>query len=221
MAKQAAGPGECYICREPVTKRTALTHIKKNHADPSGEERFAVMVDTPYSSPYWMLLLVKTNAKLSDLDESLRDIWVECCGHLSAFTIHGVEYHSSTEFGMDPFYDNVKSMNTKIKNIFIPGLSFIYEYDFGTTTKLRLKVSDTIMWKKESNTIVMAAMNKKPEFLCSECGKPAVYHYNECDEILLCEECSENEDVDECYLLPICNSPRTGLCGYEGGKYDE
>jgi len=30
---------------------------------------------------------VKDNAALSDLDSFLRDIWLECCGHLSAFEI--------------------------------------------------------------------------------------------------------------------------------------
>lgn len=70
--------------------------------------------------------------------------------------------------------------------------------------------------------IVMAVMNIKPEFSCSECGKPAIYHYLENDDdTVLCLDCSSDEDLDECYLLPICNSPRTGMCAYEGGRYDE
>jgi len=221
MAKQAAAPGTCYLCKEPITKRTAVTHMQKNHAPDTGEERLAIMVDTPYSSPYWMVLLVKPNATLEDLDRSLRDIWVECCGHLSAFTITGVEYQRCSESGMDDFFGDAKSMKVKIQKVLVPGMTFLYEYDFGTTTELRLKVADSIPWHKEKEKIIMAGMNDKLEFPCTECGKPASYHYIENDDFtVLCDDCSSDEDLDECYLLPICNSPRTGLCGYEGGKYD-
>ncbi|MFH0968045.1 MAG: hypothetical protein V1862_10220, partial [Methanobacteriota archaeon] len=60
-----------------------------------------------------------------------------------------------------------------------------------------------------------------PAWSCSECGKPAVCHYTEEDDgTLLCGECSEDPIIDECYLLPITNSPRSGICAYEGGWYD-
>lgn len=222
MAKQAAAPGTCYICKEPITKRTAITHLKKIHAEESGDIRYAIMVDTPRSSPYWMVLLVKPDATLDDLDESLREIWVECCGHLSAFRINGTEYMSNSESGNDDFFGDTKSMKVKIQNVLIPGMTFSYEYDFGTTTELRLKVADSIAWHKKKEKIIMAGMNDAMEFPCTKCGKPAIYHYNEYDDFtVLCEDCSSDEGLDECYLLPICNSPRTGLCGYEGGRYDD
>ena len=100
-------------------------------------------------------------------------------------------------------------------------MSFKYEYDFGTPTELRLKVVDTIPWEEEDDLVIMAGMNNKPEAVCTECGKPAVWHYAEWDnEKLLCKTCASDEDLDECYLLPICNSPRSGVCGYEGSHYD-
>jgi hypothetical protein len=221
MAKQAAAPGTCYICDEPITKRTAVTHLKKKHAEQGDDERYAIMVDTPYSSPYWMVLLVKPGATLEDLDSSLRDIWVECCGHLSAFTIDGTEYQSSSESGMNDDFSDAKSMKVKIERVLCPGMAFLYEYDFGTTTVLRLKVADTITWQTEKDKIVMAGKNNQPEIPCTKCGEPASYHYLENDdETVLCVDCSSDEDLDDCYLLSICNSPRTGQCGYEGGKYD-
>ena len=191
----------------------------KKHAGDTGDERFAIMVDTPYSSPYWMVLLVKPDATLEDLDRSLRDIWLECCGHLSAFTINGTEYQSSSESGVDDDFGDARSMKVKLMKVLGPGMTFRYEYDFGTTTELRLKVADSIPWHKEKEKIIMAGMNDKPEFACSECGGPACYHDIE-NETVLCVDCSSDEDLEECYLLPICNSPRTGQCAYEGGKYD-
>lgn len=221
MAKQIPTPGKCYLCEEPLTKRTSATHLKKKHAVTSGEERFIIMVDTPYSSPYWMILLAKPNATLADLDEALRDIWVECCGHLSAFTIEGIEYQAPSSDPDDSFYPT-KSTKVKLEKVLCPGMFFSYEYDFGTTTELRLKVADIILWEKDPKKMLMLAMNIKPEIACSECGKPAIYHYLENDDdTVLCLDCSSDEDLDECYLLPICNSPRTGMCAYEGGSYDE
>ncbi|MDD1723828.1 MAG: plasmid pRiA4b ORF-3 family protein [Methanospirillum sp.] len=222
MVKQAAAPGTCSVCKETITKRTAVSHLQKNHVPDSGEERFVILVDTPYSSPYWMVILAKPHGTLGDLDDALRDIWVECCGHLSAFTILGTEYQEKHEdMGNAPF-DHAKSTKVKIEKVLRPGMVFSYEYDFGTTTELRLKVVDSIIWKKQPDKMVMAAMNRKPDLVCSECGKPAIFHYLENDdETLLCLDCGSNEDLDECYLLPICNSPRTGLCAYEGGRYEE
>jgi len=63
------------------------------------------VVEGSYLPYYWMHLELPANATLEDLDSFLRDIWLECCGHLSAFRIEGKEYLSEpSEFdeeGMD------------------------------------------------------------------------------------------------------------------------
>lgn len=41
---------------------------------------------------YWLYLEMPARATLTDLDGFLRDIWLECCGHLSAFDIGTVRY---------------------------------------------------------------------------------------------------------------------------------
>lgn len=222
MARQAAEPGKCTICKEKITKRTAARHFIKEHAEEGGDTRFLILVDTPYSSPYWMVLLADPSAELSDLDKALRSIWVECCSHMSSFTIMGEEY-LGTAFGKaDDYLDGAESMEIMIQEVLAPGMTFKYEYDFGTTTQLRLKVVDLIPWTAHREKVLMVVMNDKPVFPCSECGRPAEYHYTEWDDgKVLCIECSSEEDVDDCYLLPICNSPRTGQCAYEGGRYDQ
>lgn len=35
----------------------------------------------------------------------------------------------------------------------------------------------------------------------------------------LCEECIEDHDCDEEMFLDVCNSPRMGVCGYNGSEY--
>lgn len=178
-----------------------------------------------YDSDYWLIVEVRDTAALSDLDQFIRDIWVECCGHLSAFEINGEEYETMPEtdciWGMPS-----KSMNYKLKEVLAVGMLVGYEYDFGSTTELVIKVQDyrTGNWKKDAVTIL--SRNNPLEFVCSVCGKnkakwilPERYYDG---DALRCEDCletdSESDDEFEHYYLPVCNSPRMGVCGYEGSE---
>src|SRR5207302_5259625 len=46
---------------------------------------------------YWMHLEMPVDATLADLDDFLRDTWLECCGHLSAIRIGNTSYMSQTQ----------------------------------------------------------------------------------------------------------------------------
>ncbi|MDQ6662539.1 MAG: hypothetical protein M3Z24_16440 [Chloroflexota bacterium] len=64
---------------------------------------FHVIVEGKYYPQYWLHLDVAGNAELEELDQFLRNIWLECCGHLSAFRIRKDSYSSDSEddfFGM-------------------------------------------------------------------------------------------------------------------------
>ena len=222
MPKQTPTPGTCLTCNEPVTKRTIATHLLKNHQDSAGDEQLLILVDTPYPSPYWLAIVANPDAFLFDLDHLLREVWVECCGHLSSFYINGMEYFTGEDEPEDESdCSDTASMKIMLRKVMAPRMTFHYEYDFGSTTELRLKVVDFIHWTEPVDTVQVVGMNDKPEVRCDICGEPAEYHYVEEDfEKSLCEECSSDDELDECYLLPIVNSPRTGVCGYEGGKFD-
>ena len=76
---------------------------------------------------------------LKELDVFIRDIWVECCGHLSAFTIHEEQYESNPD--TDAFWGKPsRNMNYRLKDVVDVGDSFLYEYDFGSTTELVLSI---------------------------------------------------------------------------------
>lgn len=53
---------------------------------------FELAVCPKYNRDYWLYVEIKETAALKDIDQFLRDIWVECCGHLSAFDINGISY---------------------------------------------------------------------------------------------------------------------------------
>ncbi|MBK5247471.1 MAG: hypothetical protein JJE49_09435 [Peptostreptococcaceae bacterium] len=53
---------------------------------------FTLSITGKYDRDYWLIIECKENAMLQDADQFLRDIWLECCGHLSAFDIRGESY---------------------------------------------------------------------------------------------------------------------------------
>ncbi len=92
-----------------------------------------------------------------------------------------------------------------------------YEYDFGTTTHLHLKVMARYQGPKPpaKAPIRILSRNYKPLILCAECRQPAEYwELSQGVPRPLCAHHLE-ESLSE-YYLPIVNSPRTGLCGYNG-----
>lgn len=163
---------------------------------------------------YWMHLEIPADATLKTLDDFLRMTWLECCGHLSRFEIAGTSYGSYP----DPEFGD-KSMRVQLGKILSPGMQFLHEYDFGTTTELRLKVIGEREGVVKGKSIQMLALNEPPTVPCSVCGKPATELCSECiyeGNGWLCESCAEDHKCGEEMLLPVVNSPRTGMCGYTG-----
>ena len=97
------------------------------------------MVEACDLAMYWMHLAVTSSTALTTLDQFLRNTWLECCGHLSAFVIDGVRY--AIDAGMYDDWDmGEKSMRARLDKVLSPGQTCSYEYDYGTTTELKLKV---------------------------------------------------------------------------------
>ena len=106
------------------------------------------------------------------------------------------------------------------------GDNISYEYDFGSITEeLILNVHSYREGIRTADEVVILSRNNPLEIICSQCGKnkakrvnPEAY-YDE--KPFWCEECLKEEAGMEDiygieYMLPVCNSPRMGVCGYEG-----
>lgn len=132
------------------------------------------------SKDYCLYIAIDIDLTLKNLDDFLRNIWLECCGHLSSFTIDGVNY------------------------------------DFGSTTTLKLEVIDEYVAGENHSQIEILARNEEIQNFCSNCNKKAEYFDYE-EEKFFCEDCiDEDEDDDMLYVPEYTNSPRDGVCGYEG-----
>jgi hypothetical protein len=183
------------------------------------------MVQGEDAPEYWMHLEVEAREPLETLDYFLRTIWLECCGHLSCFTIKGTRYSSNEEKPICAYEREEKKMSVKMGSVLAPGLRFFYEYDYGTTTALVLKVVSERAGKPSSDgAIQLLARNKPPQKVCSACGKPATKVCSDCiweGEGWLCDECAQKHECGVEMLLSVVNSPRVGMCAYEGGYDDD
>lgn len=245
MKKQTKG--SCKYCGKEYARPGMLRHLaacrqRKAALDAETGKRkcgfFELVISATYDNCYWLIVEVKEAASLKDLDQFIRDIWVECCGHLSSFSICGELYESNTVMG-GIWGSSAKSMNYKLKDIFSEGLMAEYEYDYGSTTNLTVKVHRyrTGTWRKEAVTIL--SRNNPPEILCAQCGKnkaqwinPETFYSGEgfyCEECLMAEAKETYDDEDEAaemepsdyigdFYLEVLNSPRTGICGYDGSR---
>jgi hypothetical protein len=188
-----------------------------------------VVVEGKDAPRYWLHLEMLATAKLKDLDRFLRHIWLECCGHLSAFKIEGKKRSArpSLEDLMsgDPMDwrdpDDV-DMEERVGDVFQKGSKLSYDYDFGSTTRLSLKgVGEREGLVVKAKEVRLLARNDPPHIPCGRCRKAeatVIDMENSYDESgWLCERCAEEVGVSlEEMSLPVVNSPRTGVCGYTG-----
>lgn len=188
-------------------------------------QTFHVKVADRYDPRYWMHLDVPKRMRLSDLDTYLRNSWLECCGHLSAFSISGVRYESDDipGFGLRAG-PRPRNMNMMLYKVLRPGKKFIYEYDFGSTTALALGVLSGGVSDLRLG-IRLLARNDPPVLVCHSCGTASAtvicgdcisYDGNDLVGGYLCNDCRGRHACGEWMVLPVVNSPRTGTCGYVG-----
>jgi hypothetical protein len=225
-------PGTCALCGTEVRPTNAAKHLKScapEHDAPNGPPQtlLHLRVTVAGSPYYWLDVEIRDDAPLKALDQFLRRLWVECCGHLSQFTIGNVDYASvkSEEFGWPGHVRRrvERSMSTRVREA-VPavGERFTYEYDFGTTTELTLTVKGARLGSIGRPTTRLLARNSPIAWPCAECGEPAAFVCAACvaeeENPFACERHSRRRHRcgETGMFLPVVNSPRMGVCGYTG-----
>jgi hypothetical protein len=96
-----------------------------------------------------------------------------------------------------------------------------FPYDFGTSTELKLRVVDEREGRIGNEQVCLLSQNEAPIWECEVCGEEASWICTFCmyerENPFYCEDHSEDHECDEPeMLLPVVNSPRMGMCGYDG-----
>ena len=226
--------GVCNFCGETFSKSVITRHIKACRAEKvvlkaggKKQKTFWLMAEGTGLPEYWLHFEVPASTTLAYVDQFLRDIWLECCGHLSAFTIDGIRYELDTGM-VDSMWKDffgppvpTKSMKARLDSVLTPGLKFRHEYDFGTTTHLTLKVIAEGEMPGRSKDLFLLARNNPLNIPCHKCKKPATHVCAQCiyegPQAWLCEDHMYRHKCGPDMFLPAVNSPRVGMCGYTGG----
>jgi hypothetical protein len=172
------------------------------------ETLYHLLVRDAWGGSYWLHLEINGSAILSDLDGYLRAIWLECCGHLSMFSVGG---WSGAEI----------PMQRRVLPVFSQDVELTHIYDFGTSSETLIKAVGVREGKPlTEHPIFLMARNDPFEESCSLCDQPATSFCTECwgeeSELpFFCDQHAEEHEHEE-YLMPWVNSPRVGLCGYYG-----
>lgn len=226
MAKQTSR-GKCYFCDNVFSKSGMSRHLKAceerkiDQKEASGEPRklYHLQIEGRYYPIYWLHVEMPAGATLAALDRYLRNIWLECCGHLSQFTIGEIYYDTHPEMARD-WGQDAEGMNVELGKVLRAGMKFEHVYDFGSSTYLTLKVVDVHEAKfPVGESIREMARNDPPPIPCGVCGEPAAIVCTYCSyevEGWLCKKCANKHPCGDEAFLPIVNSPRTGVCGYTG-----
>lgn len=221
MTAQKQSRGTCQYCGNEYAKGGMIRHLRacseREAVIAAAEEKsnatetlYHLRVQDSYAPDFWLDLEMRGSATLKKMDDYLRAIWLECCGHLSQFSIGG---WSGREI----------AKSRRADQVFRPNIELTHIYDFGTSSETLIKVADVRRGAPTTKRpIALMARNLQPEANCIECGKPASWLCVEClyEENTWGALCDEHAETHPHHNygepFPIVNSPRVGMCGYTG-----
>lgn len=213
--------GRCAYCGTEITKTAARKHLslcsqrqaaieKAKQKQTRRETLYYLRVQDAWRSEFWLDLEMRGSSTLKDLDYYLRRIWLECCGHLSRFSVGG-------------WQGDTVPLSRKISDVFTPNTELTHIYDFGTSSHTLIKTIETREGiPTTTRPIALMVRNLMPEARCMECGEAARWLCKEClieEERwgTLCDRHAETHPHDNYgEPVPLVNSPRLGMCGYDG-----
>lgn len=150
--------GRCHLCGNDVKAEDAKAHslscvttaaptlVSNNlHSKNAGNGTILVWVRAD-EVRQWMMLAVRPTTSLLQLDQFLRNLWLECCSHMSRFEIGATRYSAHVSDPGDARLGatylaepNERSLMYTVEETIRPGELSRHEYDYDYTTCLDLE----------------------------------------------------------------------------------
>ena len=219
---------QCLGCLKTLHTKGARTHLKSCIAkaemleDRTPKPMLLVSATACYDDTktvYALYTLMPKNATLRDIDELLRETWLECCWHLSSFDSGGTHFVSEG-FDTSLFDYDDPSFDHRAAWAIPPGREAEYQYDMGDTTCLTVRVEpapeQAWAWlaRHEIDSGDPVLRNLMPE-LCDNCGQEAS-HFRPAET--LCTGCLPENPRPYVELLAR-TPPPCRECGGEATRY--
>ena len=217
MEQELKSEGKCLYCNELVLQSEIGRHLAKH----LGQMEKEATVNNPVNychieveaNEMFLHLLVKGDEPMRTIDGLLREIWLECCGHMSEFRDKKVKVKKKF----------------LVEDVFQHKVKIYHDYDFGTTTRVFLSAKKQYQLNLKEE-IILLSRNEPLKLMCISCKiEPAINICSVCcyqEMAFFCKKCSAKhaktcEDFADYAKMPIVNSPRMGMCGYTGGVIDK
>lgn len=137
MSRKKQTRGKCAYCGREFAKGGMVKHlltcpqrqavIAASEQQPLEKEMlYHLRVQDIQQGDFWLDLEMRGSATLQQLDQYLRAIWLECCGHLSQFSIGS-------------WRGSEIPKRRRIDQVFEPGIELTHIYDFGTSSETLIK----------------------------------------------------------------------------------
>ena len=221
MSQRVKTEGACAFCGKRASRGGMSRHLRtcgerrgaiRDADDGPGEPETLIhlQVQNAHGGEFWLHLEMRGRTTLKKLDEYLRAIWLECCGHLSQFSAGG-------------WGGSNVPMARRAQEVFAPDTELTHVYDFGTSTVSLVRAVEVRTGRALGrHPILLMARNEMPAAACAECGAPGARLCLECmykadTNPVLCEAHAASHPHEEYgEPVPLVNSPRSGECGYTG-----
>ncbi|MCI5167116.1 MAG: hypothetical protein D3903_13730, partial [Candidatus Electrothrix sp. GM3_4] len=138
MAQTKQTRGACAFCGRQMTGNGMVKHLsacpkrketlsENDQKKGKAQKLYHLKIQDAWLNDFWLHLEICGSATFKDLDSYLRLIWLECCGHLSQFSLGS---------GMG----EEVAMDTRISTLFQAGMMLTHIYDFGNSSDTQIKV---------------------------------------------------------------------------------
>ncbi len=223
-------PGRCFLCGASLPQNAMQVHLMECRPNQGGPTPLFLLFvqDAYFPQTYWLFLEVAQQTPLSALDDFLRRLWVDCCGHYSQFVIDGETYGrrpkaSIVDLVLDE-YAHLLPMDRPLQALLQVGQQVNYAYDDAWFTELRIHVLAAYEGPHPEDDVRLLARNYKPPRTCRQCDREAAWLFT--NTWPLEPYCSEHAKQHPAWgqpdaFLPYINSPRVGVCSYRGPQAPE
>jgi hypothetical protein len=219
MAPGEQARGQCAFCGHVTTKAAMRRHsdrcVERLAEDAEASARkpetlHRLRIESADAPTFWLDVEVRGSTTLERIDHYLRVIWLDCCGHLSEFSLDG--------WGADRV-----GMSRKVDAAFRDGSELTHIYDFGTESITKLREVDRRQGVPlTAHPLSLLARNVLPEVACVDCDQPASHLCLECQHeweapgTLCPKHADDHPHQDYGEPIELVNSPRVGMCGEVG-----
>lgn len=170
------GSGDCHLCGRTIScLRYMHDHLEScirpwtwQPRDDDQEINDTFTRVTFKAEPnFWMVAVIREDVTLRQVDEFLRNVWLECCNHLSQFDFGGMmvgcdEFDEEMRHHFDDIdTSHVATFDSELMKIALPGTTFKHEYDMGSESITEITVNG-LLELPESRPITVVAQNHPP-----------------------------------------------------------